>query len=179
MAYQNLVQAQRGQSIAIEPIVLHLQKKKKKTQIIRNYKLREREREREKWKECLWRWNDEKVEMASDGEKEVVPETVSGFPIGSLTAKGLEPGPTHNFIFPILHFLSYEFPHFHSLSLSLLSLLLFRLFLQRQTRRRSYTKRRRCSSDTSTLFCHTHLQVIGLCTFYFSFQNNQKGSNAI
>ena len=30
MAYQNLVQAQRGQSIAIEPIVLHLQKKKKK-----------------------------------------------------------------------------------------------------------------------------------------------------
>ena len=29
MAYQNLVQAQRGQSIAIEPIVLHLQKKKK------------------------------------------------------------------------------------------------------------------------------------------------------
>ena len=45
MAYQNLVQAQRGQSIAIEPIVLHLQKKKKKTQIIRNYKLKERERE--------------------------------------------------------------------------------------------------------------------------------------
>ena len=57
--------------------------------------------------------------MASDGEKKVVPETVSGFPIGSLTAKGLEPGPTHFFIFPILHFLSYEFPHFHSLSLSL------------------------------------------------------------
>ena len=119
--------------------------------------------------------------MASDGEKEVVPETVSGFPIGSLTAKGLEPGPTHFFIFPILHFLSYEFPHFHylSLSLSLLSLLLFRLFLQRQTRRISYTKRRRSSLDTGTLFCSTHLQVIGLCTLYFSFQNNQKGSNAI
>ena len=33
--------------------------------------------------------------------------------IGSLTAKGLERGPTHFFIVPIFHFLSYEFPHFH------------------------------------------------------------------
>ena len=99
---------------------------------------------------------------ASDGEKEVVPETVSGFLIGFLTAKGLESGPTHFFIFPILHFLSYEFlhfhcPRFHSLSLSLLSFLLFRLFLHRQTRRWSYTKRHHSSWDTSTLFCHTHL----------------------
>ena len=51
--------------------------------------------------------------MVSDGEKEVVTKTVSGFPIGFLTVKGLELGPTHSFIFPILCFLSYEFPHFH------------------------------------------------------------------